>query len=557
MRRALLTAILLLASVSGMAQPNRGARVGAPESWLEDCRNVRQDGPTIIFVNGINVSHANAAAACDDLASLLETRAGGIPGNVKLLYNRSADDAWKECEDAARLARRRETNEGSQDVWKFAVAPTGLGKRTLGTSQPVLIPEPALRAGCSQSPDLVEAAGQYSSILHQFADEPIVDAIRLRESVRSELSEGRRVIVVAHSQGNLLLLEALFHPAAGMSRDLRMRVGWIALASPWLEASPDLGLFASVLLEGDPIGVLRNQTSLTTSASWEGVLSARQHYFETYLRTPESRASILAALGRGFAGESGDRIALGGDDKREQRRLEILGGDVVSALDGKRIESRVAVRLLEMEPNGTSREVERAETSSGVFRFALPRRGTFLLTAEANGYTSSQVSLEASGAAAVFIKRIVLSPSAREDELRVVLTWSGIPRDLDLHLYADESTASPIHVFYRQRGMCAPSSGACLDVDDTDGYGPETITLRPAQFRDARIAVNNYSNGKDVGNPNDEWLGRSEARIDVYWRGARVRRFEVPRTAGTYWNVLSITGAAEVSEIGQLSGQRP
>lgn len=62
-----------------------------------------------------------------------------------------------------------------------------------------------------------------------------------------------------------------------------------------------------------------------------------------------------------------------------------------------------------------------------------------------------------------------MSPNLQNlDSLRVVLQWDDKPEDMDLHAYFKDS-----HIYYNEQiGI-----DANLDVDDTDGYGPETITI--------------------------------------------------------------------------------
>lgn len=55
------------------------------------------------------------------------------------------------------------------------------------------------------------------------------------------------------------------------------------------------------------------------------------------------------------------------------------------------------------------------------------------------------------------------------DGLRVVLTWGKTPEDLDSHMIFPGNNI----FFGNQKGTDAE-----LDVDDTDSYGPETITLQ-------------------------------------------------------------------------------
>jgi len=61
-----------------------------------------------------------------------------------------------------------------------------------------------------------------------------------------------------------------------------------------------------------------------------------------------------------------------------------------------------------------------------------------------------------------------VSPVLNDSEIRIVLSWGANPRDLDSHFVGED-----IHVFYGNKS----AKGVNLDCDDTNGYGPETITI--------------------------------------------------------------------------------
>ena len=62
-----------------------------------------------------------------------------------------------------------------------------------------------------------------------------------------------------------------------------------------------------------------------------------------------------------------------------------------------------------------------------------------------------------------------ISPVMRNlDGMRIVLNWGASPSDLDSHLVYPGN-----HVYFSQK----EGTDANLDVDDTDSYGPETITI--------------------------------------------------------------------------------
>lgn len=61
---------------------------------------------------------------------------------------------------------------------------------------------------------------------------------------------------------------------------------------------------------------------------------------------------------------------------------------------------------------------------------------------------------------------------------RIVLEWNAQHKDLDSYLWGNTDKGDDLYVNFRKR-TCEGRDGllAELDVDDTNGYGPETITL--------------------------------------------------------------------------------
>lgn len=130
------------------------------------------------------------------------------------------------------------------------------------------------------------------------------------------------------------------------------------------------------------------------------------------------------------------------------------------------------------------------------------------------------------------------------DGMRVVLTWGQTPADLDSHLaYPDN------HIYFEaQQGL-----NANLDVDDTDSFGPETVTLEKKRFGETYVyAVHDFSNRE---NPQASALSSSQAKVFVYVGQSLVRTYYVPQhQVGNLWTVFRITGAGEFQDINSFAG---
>ncbi len=145
----------------------------------------------------------------------------------------------------------------------------------------------------------------------------------------------------------------------------------------------------------------------------------------------------------------------------------------------------------------------------------------------------------------------VLSPVLASGEWRIVLSWGSEPPDLDSHLW----TPGGAHVYYDNEGDCDADPYACLDRDDTDGEGPETITITRREGGTYKYAVVWYSDSADVRTwpesgavvrvyNGDRFLGEFKAEAlasdDVYETGRRC------------WYVFDISADGSVVARGQL-----
>ncbi|MEK7468796.1 MAG: hypothetical protein AAB074_15580 [Planctomycetota bacterium] len=107
--------------------------------------------------------------------------------------------------------------------------------------------------------------------------------------------------------------------------------------------------------------------------------------------------------------------------------------------------------------------------------------------------------------------------------VRMILNWgSGADqvRDLDAHALCVCVPANP-HIYYQARMHEAGAHEVSLDVDDRDGGGPETITLRDPTPGQYRYFVHNFS-----GAP--ARLGASDAVVRVLSGDELIGEFRVP-----------------------------
>jgi len=122
--------------------------------------------------------------------------------------------------------------------------------------------------------------------------------------------------------------------------------------------------------------------------------------------------------------------------------------------------------------------------------FASQMDARMSLVASKTGYITLSTDLLVE-AGTVLNRRLVLSPVLPPGKTRFVLQWADEPEDLDLHLQGPD-----FHISYRN--MKNAPNRARLDVDELEGYGPETITLDRIDVRQTYdLSVYNYSNDAD------------------------------------------------------------
>jgi hypothetical protein len=105
--------------------------------------------------------------------------------------------------------------------------------------------------------------------------------------------------------------------------------------------------------------------------------------------------------------------------------------------------------------------------------------GARWMTASAPGYHSFSTAVLVQPGATV-VQNFPLAPDdLNPGQFRIILTWDADPPDLDAHLYTSYLIGPKPHVFQGNRGVCEDpgQTEACLDIDATHGFGPETITI--------------------------------------------------------------------------------
>lgn len=119
-------------------------------------------------------------------------------------------------------------------------------------------------------------------------------------------------------------------------------------------------------------------------------------------------------------------------------------------------------------------------------------------------------------------------------QYRAILVWGENPSDIDTHFIGRDADNSELfHLAYWEKYIDTAETTAFLDVDDTDSFGPETLTIEainPALTYDYDIQ---YYSG-------DGTLQDSQAKVQVYDHTGLINTFNVPQETGSCWRVFTL-----------------
>ena len=145
------------------------------------------------------------------------------------------------------------------------------------------------------------------------------------------------------------------------------------------------------------------------------------------------------------------------------------------------------------------------------------------------------------------------------DALHIQLVWDKDQTDVDLHFLNPTGAAnpwastgwfnSPNDNYYADRnpswGVAGTTDDPRLDLDDTNGFGPENINLSRPQTGTFRVGVHYYC---------DDRVGASVATVRIFCNGALSNEFGPMRlpASGFFWEVANIAWpGCTITEVNQ------
>lgn len=211
-----------------------------------------------------------------------------------------------------------------------------------------------------------------------------------------------------------------------------------------------------------------------------------------------------------------------------------ISGSLQNSVSGAPIANATVV--IRAGTNVTTGATAGSTTSSGTGGFVLNNvvPGAYTIQVTATGFATEARNVTVA-ANTTTQAAISMNPLTGVPAVRIRVEWGAGPPDLDAYLFLPNQPNTPIN--FANRGNCAI---ACLQNDDVDGGGPETVDIVQQQAGDYFFHVHNYSAVCDgITNPP---LSASAATVRVEFNGVLVQTLTVPAGTGTHWRVFRLNG---------------
>jgi hypothetical protein len=212
-------------------------------------------------------------------------------------------------------------------------------------------------------------------------------------------------------------------------------------------------------------------------------------------------------------------------------------GYIVNALNGNGV-SGIEIKF-RLGANNTTGDIAATVTTDNLGYYSVEGLTGGTYTGQTNGAGFSAATFNATCIAGMTTsgQNGTITPILSAGETRIVLTWGENPSDLDAYLTGPIPDSSSRFETYYANTIYPNNStdpDVKLDRDDTDSYGPETITIYHQSSGDYIFSVHKYSGSGS--------LATSGAEVKIYRGSDCVATFNVPGQAGIWWTVFKLNG---------------
>lgn len=216
----------------------------------------------------------------------------------------------------------------------------------------------------------------------------------------------------------------------------------------------------------------------------------------------------------------------------------IASGFITNAETGENV-ADVSINVRSGKNNQDGDVVTTTTTNTfGKYEVELPA-GYYTIEVSKDGYVTNYKDITVIGGEEKGDQNATITPEMNETDIRIVLTWGQLPRDLDSHLTGPTAGENRFHIYYMDRDYDDDVNDVNLDVDETWGYGPETITItKMKQDGTYTYAVHDYTNSDEE---DSKEMSNSGAKVEVYKGNSKIQTFNIPTNrVGNVWRVFDL-----------------
>ncbi len=216
----------------------------------------------------------------------------------------------------------------------------------------------------------------------------------------------------------------------------------------------------------------------------------------------------------------------------KQREAAVEAFEVKLVIKNATDNQPVGDAQIRLRPVTGGEAVEGVTDSFGEVTLEVETSGLYVASVEKDGFISEEFEFDVLSGASLTEQEFHISPEMSGEGIRFVLTWGSSPSDLDSHLIGETGNGGYVHTYFGNREVTKNGSVVAeLDVDDTSGYGPETLTLHETSG-EFEYLVDDFT---DSG-----MIASSGATVKIYVGSSLYQTLTVPADVDDVWHVCTI-----------------
>ncbi len=219
-----------------------------------------------------------------------------------------------------------------------------------------------------------------------------------------------------------------------------------------------------------------------------------------------------------------------------------VSGKAIDVTSGKDVENYKVI-FHKGKDNKNGDKAAEAASNGGKYSLEVPA-GDYTAEVSSDGYNTEFFSVYVPSGSTEFECNFSISPKLAANQIRFVLEWGSTPADVDSHLQGYCNTGGSkvdVDVSFMNKSVSAGGKViADLDIDDQDGYGPETITLHNTNGK-YEYKIHRYT---PFGR-----LADSGATVKIYTSDSNPITLTVPDNVDDEWWTVCTVENGEVKDL--------